>query len=227
MNIFSVKLVEKTALNQDVFELRFSKPDSFEYRAGQFVQFLIPDGEKKITRSYSISSLPKEDYIEFCVKIIPDGLASTYFKNMKIGEEVEFKGPLGRFVSNENNNSICLVATGVGLAPIYGIVENELKVKKNPSRVHLHFGVRSEKDIFWLERLETLDRDFENFSYTLTLSRPTDTWDSHKGRVTEYAKDEEVDQDFFLCGSAEMVKEVRQILVEKKADPKRIHFEIF
>jgi NAD(P)H-flavin reductase len=227
MNIFSVKLVEKTSLNQDVFELKFNKPEDFKYEAGQFVQFLIPDGDKKSPRSYSISSLPKENYIEFCVKIIPNGLASTYFKNMKIGDELELKGPLGRFVSNESKNNTCLVATGVGLAPIYGVIMNELKIKKNPSRIHLHFGVRSEKDIFWLERLERLDRDFDNFSYTLTLSRPTDTWDSHKGRVTEYAKDEKVDQDFFLCGSAEMVKEVRQILIDKKADPKRIHFEIF
>ena len=227
MNTFTVKLVEKIALNQDVLELRFGKPDGFEYEAGQFVQFLIPDGDKKTPRSYSISSLPKENYIEFCVKILADGLASTYFKKMNLGDEIEMKGPLGRFTSKESKANTCLVATGVGLAPIYGIIENELKMKKNPSRIHLHFGVRSEKDIFWLERLETLERDFDNFSYTLTLSRPTDTWDSHRGRVTDYAKDEEVDQDFFLCGSADMVKDVRQILIDKKADPARIHFEIF
>jgi len=40
------------------------------------------------------------------------------------------------------------VATGVGISPMVGIIQDELINKKTTQPIHLLFGVRSEKDIF-------------------------------------------------------------------------------
>lgn len=223
---FTATLSEKTMLNESVIELQFEKPEGFSYKAGQFLQFFIQTAEGPVPRSYSICSTPADQHLSFCIKLIPGGVGSTALAEMNIGDTVECKGPLGHFTL-EQTVPIYGIATGAGIAPIMGIITDQLRNKKNVGDIHLLFGVRNEADIFWMEKLETLARDYENFTYTLTLSQPTETWDSHKGRVTAHLTDINRRKEYILCGSMEMVKEVRETLLEKKVDPQQIHFEIF
>lgn len=227
METHVLTLKEKVQLTKDVYELRFDKPARFEYGAGQFMQCIVPDGDSHCLRSYSLSSAPARDYLEFCVKMLPNGKASALFQAMQIGDTVECKGPSGRFTNPSADMPLQFIATGVGLAPIAGILSDELEVKKNKQPMHLLFGVRHESDIFWLERLETLARDHENFSYTLTLSQPSEMWDAASGRVTAHLEACTIHASYFICGSAPMIKDVRAGLIEKKVNPSQIHFEIF
>ena len=224
---YLAKISQKNTIAKDVLELQLDKPDKFEYQSGQFAQFMIPDGDKTSPRSYSISSTPDCDYLEFCIKLVPGGLCSEYIKDVKVGDEIEIHGPRGRFVLSSTSAPLYFVATGAGLAPIISMIEDELKNKENKNKITLLFGVRSEEDIFWQERLQKLVDNFENFSCTITLSQPSDSWAGESGRVTEHLSEVDADQHVSLCGNKEMVKEVREILLEKKVDPSRIHFEIF
>ena len=99
--------------------------------------------------------------------------------------------------------------------------------KKNTNQIHCLFGVRREIDIFWIDRLETLARDYENFSYTLTLSQPTSTWDGKLGRVTDHLGKIDTRGQYFGCGNLEMIKDVRELLTAAEVPMKQIHFEIF
>jgi NAD(P)H-flavin reductase len=227
MKEFSLTLSQKIKLTADIIELRFVKPAEFEFLAGQFVQLLIPHEGGVTRRSYSIANSPDEAFLEFVIKILPNGVGSQFLGSLREGDTVTGRGPLGHFVNNGNDNSICFVATGVGLAPIYGIILETLRNKKNTNSVHLYFGVRSESDIFWLERLETLAREYDNFSYTFTLSQPSTTWNGATGRVTAHLPHHSVTDNFYLCGSPEMVKEVRESLIDRGAEPTKIKFEIF
>lgn len=227
MQEFSLELQQKTNLTADVVEFRFSKPEGFDFLAGQFVQIFIPHEEAMVKRSYSISSTPADPYIEFGIKILPDGIGTQYLNNLRQGDTITVRGPLGHFVSKDIDSPLCFVATGVGLSPIYGIIADELKHKGNRQHLHLYFGVRHEADIFWMDRLETLARDYDNFSYTLTLSRPSDTWDSAEGRVTAHMERHPETDHFYLCGSPDMVRDVREGLMSRGVDPTQIKFEIF
>jgi ferredoxin-NADP reductase len=236
-NYLQSQVIEKTMLNENVVELRLAKPEGFSYVAGQFIQLVVskneplvvsPTGtEPVIRRSYSISSTPNDPYIELCIKYVPGGVGSTYVAQLSVGDSIQFLGPNGRFIARNPPESLSCIATGVGLAPIMGLVTDELQHKKNTAPIELIFGVRQESDIFWLERLETLARDYANFSYTLTLSQPTPTWQSVRGRVTAHLPTEVAHKKFYLCGSQEMVKDVRTLLVSQGVEAKDIHFEIF
>lgn len=225
---FSVKLEKKDYLTKDIVELHFSKPPGFTFQAGQFVQFEIPDGDKMVLRSYSISSTPRDEDFEFCVKILEGGKASGVFKNLQIGENLSIRGPRGMFTNNETTPLYC-IATGAGLAPIMGIIQDELKNKRTTTEIKLLFGVREEQDIFWADRLETMARAHENFTYDITLSQPKPNggWSGLRGRVTDHFLHHLVNHHFFLCGNAAMVKDVREILLKNGVENKNIHFEIF
>lgn len=227
MQKFSALLKQKIALTSEVYQLSFSKPEKFSYLAGQFVQWLVPVNGKDITRSYSLSSVPDDSDIEFCVKIIPDGKASRLIQIMNEGDSLKFRAPQGRFVCSETNLPLFAIATGVGLAPIIGIIRDCLENKKMLQKIHLLFGVRCEKDIFWWDRLKKLAATFPHFSYTITLSQPTDSWMGYIGRVTEHLFEHPQKNQYFLCGSMKMVKDARQRLIVGGADSNMIHFEIF
>ncbi len=228
-----VVLIHKTNLTPDMLELRFAKPAGFDYLAGQFLQFLIPHQDKEVPRAYSLASMPTAEHLEFCIKVIPGGVGSTYFSHLQINESAKIRGPRGQFCVKEGNTPLFFVATGAGLAPIIGIIEDELYNKKNTAPLYLLFGVRAEKDLFWQERLQRLAQEFSNFTFDTTLSQPqTPNHNKLTGRVTAHLREKiqkkNTDQQhFFLCGSLEMIKDARAILTEKGVDPKKVHFEIF
>ncbi len=227
MNTFLTKLKEKNTIAKDVFSLKFEKPKEFTYKAGQFVQWIIKDENKNTLRSYSLSSTPEDNYIEFCIKYVEGGKASELIKRMDIGYELEFQGPQGRFTTSGEEPSLFLIATGAGLAPIIGIIEDELKNKKITKKIHLLFGVRHKEDIFWLDRLSELKFSHKNFNFDICLSQAHENWKGLSGHVTDHLNNHSKDHHYFLCGNLEMVKDVRIQLTKDDVESKHIHFEIF
>lgn len=220
---FSTQIIAKKLVADHFLEIQFAKPANFTYEAGQFLQLLVPPNATP--RSYSLSSIPSDEYLEFGVKLYDQGLASQYFQTLAVGDTVELKGSFGRFV-NTHPDPIVGIATGAGLVPIYGVLKHELQTKKNQVPMHLVFGVRSEADIFWLNRLEQLAQTFANFSFELTLSQPSPEWTGLTGRVTEHLKIIPTAR-YFICGNPEMVKDARAQLLEKTVQVANIHLEIF
>lgn len=227
MATFSVKLTHKAKVADHMYELRFEKPEGFAYQAGQFVQFFFDHGDKQVPRSYSISSTPADTELEFLVKILEDGLASQQFLSLQIGDELTMSEVQGRFTCNPEAEGQTFIATGSGMAPVMAMIRDELENKAVTNTIHLLFGVRSQKDIFWIDRLDAIADTYDNFTYTLTLSQPDDTWDGKRGRVTAHDEELTIPCHYYLCGSAPMVMEMRKKLLEKGCEASHMHFEIF
>jgi len=224
--INTARIISKRLIAADILELRLSKPEGFSFVAGQFTQFLIPRETGPVWRSYSIASTPADPYLEFCVKILPEGLGSDYLSRIEAGGQIQCKGAAGRFVSPPPSE-LFFVATGVGLAPIMSLITDEIRNKKTDREIRLLFGVRHRADIFWRERLDQMAADSPNFSYVITLSQPEAGWDGSTGRVTEQLPDLAAGRSYYLCGSQEMVREVKTILAGRGVSDQDIHFEIF
>lgn len=225
---YTITLLSKKTIARDMLELVFSRPEEFVFKAGQFVQFFIPQElSEAVLRSYSISSHPEADQLEFCIKLVPEGKGSTFFKNLEPMQQATIRGPEGRFVClPEQAADKIFIATGAGLAPIMSMINSEVENKKN-KQIYLLFGVRTEEDVFWLERFEHLKSEFENFDFNITLSQPSEQWQGWRGRVTEHLPEVKEVADYYLCGSLEMVKDVRMLLTSQGVVLKNIHFEIF
>ncbi len=224
----ALKLLEKSEIAHDVLGLKFEKPPGFSFESGQFVQFMIKSGLESVLRSYSIASEPTEEYLEFCVKLVPNGKGAEFFFKLNVGEEAFLRGPEGRFVClNTHAPHKFFVATGAGIAPIMSMIKDDLKNQKS-EQVSLLFGVRHAEDLIWSGRLEGLKKNYSNFSLQITLSQPNSSWLGLSGRVTEHVSSIFKEEgEYYLCGSLEMVKEMRIKLVEKGVLNNKIHFEIF
>ena len=95
------------------FCFRFTGLSSFEFQSGQFVNILLPIGDRGLTRSYSIASAPGgNNLFELVISLNKAGQATPYmWANYKLGTKVSVAGPLGKFtLSNELLNAdLCFV----------------------------------------------------------------------------------------------------------------------
>jgi len=227
------KLIKKTELAPGVFELNFQTENLFEFIPGQYVSIKINDKKSSVPcfRAYSISSTPNENHFELCVKTVENGRGSTWLSGLGEGSEIEFMGPLGDFTLKDDGASALLfLAVGIGITPLKSIVESALN-KNSKKTMHLFFGVRYIKDIFYKDFFEALEKAHLNFKFTFMLSRPeSPAWQGPKGHITDLLKDLAIDPQktsAYICGMNQMIKDTEKTLIEKGVPAQRIYFEKF
>ena len=102
-------------------DLAMVEPPALAFRAGQWVS--VPFGPKTV-RAYSIASTPlTPSRITLCADVAPDGIGSRWFRGLRPGDEVRFKGPLGGFVfSPADPRRPLFAAEEIGIIPIRAIL---------------------------------------------------------------------------------------------------------
>jgi ferredoxin-NADP reductase len=222
-------LIETYELAPQVRHFIFGVPDveRLHFKAGQFVSFNEVLGGKKITRPYSIASLPDGNKFELCLNLVQEGLLSPFLFEMKPGDSVEMSAPLGFFVVRNPTKEAVFIATGTGIAPFRGMTPDYLS-HPQAARLTLIFGVRYENSIYYRNEFEELARRHPNFSFWPTLSRPEGSWSGRSGHVQAHlleAIGDRRDLDVYICGLKAMVDDVRAILKGLGFDRKQIVFE--
>jgi Na+-transporting NADH:ubiquinone oxidoreductase subunit F len=229
-----VSLIRK--LTHDIKEVNFDllEPTEIKHRPGQYVQVQAPGPDGPVYRAYSISSPNYEkDKVQLIVRLVPGGIASTYLHSLKEGDEVTFTGPFGEFrLSEDPQTDIVVVGGGCGMAPIANIIYSAYD--RWPDRnVHLFFGARTTKDVFYLDQFEKLAKKYPNFKYTYALSDPLqedEKWDGDTGFVhlsVDKRLNESHKQQAFLCGPPPMIEAVTEVLKSKKLRDDNIFYDKF
>lgn len=225
MKNYIAKVINIKKMAPQVMCVKLKLIEKIDFQAGQYIIVKIPKYD--IYRAYSFFSLPDTDEIELCIQLIEGGRASKYFAELKEGESVEFKGPLGSFILEQASEYV-FVATGAGLAPLWVMIRQLLRGGyKKP--VHLYFGRRYERELFMLNEIRGLSEKHANFTYTISVTRPTSDWRGETGRLTEHLAKlkNHKNKKFYICGGTDMVNDCQTILKEKGVATKDIHFERF
>jgi len=214
-----------------LIKLELVKPDRIRFLAGQYVSIKInAEGER---RSYSIASSPDVNHgVTIVAEMFPDGKGSEYLRELVIGDKVEILGPMGRFAVRQEKQKLLMIATGSGIVPIYSMINDLLINKKETRPIRLHWGLREEKDIFWLDNFERLTKAHANFVFDLVLSRPSEGWGLCRGHVQDclrrdFASENLAAWEGYVCGSQKMVEEMVKVLTELKMERKAIYHEKF
>lgn len=220
----------KENLAADVWLVRIALDRKAEFVPGQYVSLKVD--VEGVRRSYSVASLPGSNSIDLIVDVSPMGVGSKYIMGLKTGDEVELISFLGRFTIDPDllpeNSEVLMVATGTGIAPLRPMIEDLLKNKNYKGKVHLLWGMRYEKDLYWLKEIENIHRDYDNLDFKLILSQPGEGWPGPKGHVGDLLESMSVDWKdtlAYLCGAPKMVEEINKILIGKGVPDEKIFFE--
>jgi len=143
---------------------------------------------------------------------------------MEPGAEVPMQGPLGTFVLRPPVRETIMVATGTGISPFRGMLAEGL-AKHPEQRFKLIFGARHGHGLVFADEFRAWEREYGNFRFVPTLTRPDADWLGHTTRVQPLvleAVGERRDLDIYVCGLKAMVDDVRAILKARGFDRKQI-----
>src|SRR5690606_10185739 len=136
--------------------------EQFPFIPGQFVSFTEHFDGKPITRAYSIASLPDANRFELCVNEVKGGRFSPHLFRLRPGERVPMKGPVGTFTLRDPQGDALFIATGTGVAPMRGFLQQALQ-SGSKARLQLLFGVRYEHSLLYREEFTALALAYPNF----------------------------------------------------------------
>lgn len=209
---FPAMVADREPLAGDVFLIRLEPSRELNYRSGQFIKLRRADG---VTRSYSLASVPGEDYyLELHVKRMKNGAMSNWLiDELEVGAEIEIQGPNGDcvYAPQSLTQDLLLIGTGTGLAPLAGIVRTAL-ASGHTGQIHLYHGSSTRAGLYQVEALKALARQVPNFHYVPCLSREVAPGDARPGRADELAFAQHPNLDGWrvhLAGNPDMVATAR------------------
>jgi ferredoxin-NADP reductase len=208
--------------------LRMSDGEKLGHRAGQYVLLHARAADGSIVkRAYSLASPPAEDPLfEFCVRLVPNHPASTFVHTLAPGDAVSFSGPWGKFVVDDQQRDLTLVATGTAISCTGAIMRDELACPQS-RRVRLFWGLRSEQDAHDRARLDELVHAHPRFSYAVALSRPAEIR-TPPTRVTDLLRDNvSTEALYYLAGNGAMIADAEDILYAAGVPLSSIRKEVF
>ena len=221
------ELTEATRL----FELRFEDPSlaaAFSYRPGQFIELsVLGVGEAP----FSLPSSPTRRGT-FELGIRRAGVLTGYlFDHVKEGDAVGIRGPLGNGFPIESleGANIVLVAGGLGMVPLRGLLQYLVDRRDAFGRVVLVYGSRHPDRVLFRDELELLKRRGDA-EVLLTVDDPgTAPWNGRRGYVTDLIGEIEIDPaDTFAvaCGPPVFYKFLLEKLVDAGVGKERIFLNL-
>ena len=217
------KLIEKKNLTHNIYELVFEAENSFDFKAGQFITFLIPVW----WRAYSILEENWKN-IKLIIKKREENewwrWWSKYLCELSIWEVIRWVWPAGHFVLNQNNDNKLFLWTGTWFVPLYNQIVYWLENQK--WNFKLIFGSREVKDLFYLSELDKLKEKYKNFDYEVYISREDDER-YNRWYVTDFIEKNTKDNfsEAYICGAPAMIDSVKEKLLENWFEEEKIFLE--
>lgn len=204
---------------------------------GQYVvlRMRVNSGAVPVLRNYSLSDLPSADHYRVSVKREEHGVGSGYLHHdLHVGDVLDVSAPRGRFILAEGRGPVVLLSAGVGATPVLAMLHS-LAAASSTRDVWWLYGARNRDEHPFLEEsrqlIQSLQRGYSHVCY----SRPG----AHDGLGSDYdavghidiAAIEQLgiprDADFYLCGPAAFLRNLKAALANWGAAASHLHEEVF
>ena len=179
--------MEKKSHDVMAIQLQLPASDTLQYKAGQYVEFILRDGAR---RSYSMATAPHlaadSKTLELHIRHMPGGKFTDHvFGQMKEKEIQRVEGPFGSFYLHEDSQKpMVLLASGTGFAPIKAIIQH-MQHTGITRPATLYWGGRRPADLYLQDWVLAHVAAMPNLKYVPVVSNalPEDAWTGRTGFV--------------------------------------------
>jgi ferredoxin--NADP+ reductase len=209
-----VFLTGNQEISQGVHLISWERTETFQ--PGQVVKITVDNDV--IPRIYSVCSGNDEDEIRVLFSIKEDGVLTPLLAGLIPGMKILATKPYGSF--NDNKKPAWWIATGTGIAPFYSMFRSG--ISENKTLIH---GVRKLSQFYFEDELEWAMG--ERYVRCCAHEQSCNVF---PGRVTQYLNEINVlptNINYYLCGKALMVVEVRDLLISRGIPYENILAEIY
>lgn len=231
------EIIRETAESVIVeFDIPRDIEDRFKFLAGQYVTLSTTIKGTKVNRMYSLCSTPRSGQVKVGIKKIANGVFSTYANEvLQVGDELSVFIPQGKFsvtCRSNNQKKYVLIAAGSGITPIISMMKTILS-EEPFSEIDLFYGNKSVDSVMFkseIDRFSAIYPNRLNVNYIYSQDPSQVNYGRINGQwITEKLGNKLVlINDFFVCGPAEMIYEIRDYLNSThNVDSDKIHYELF
>ena len=211
-----VMSIQRPAADVAVLKLQLPANQSFQYHAGQYVEFILRDGAR---RSYSMAGAPElaQGVMELHIRHMPGGRFTDHvFGAMKEKEILRMEGPFGTFFLREDSaRPVVMLASGTGFAPIKALIEH-MEAKGLTRPTVLYWGARQAADLYLRDWAEAAAVRLPWLRFVPVLSEPDADWSGRTGLVHQAVMADLPDlsgHQVYACGAPVMVQSAQRDFV--------------
>jgi len=207
------------------------------FQAGQFVVLrlhLEPD-KPPVLRSYSVSDLPAADHFRISVKNELNGVGGQFLCNRtREGDLLDVSAPRGSFTLRPSQSPVVLLSAGVGATPVMSMLHS-LAAERSQREIWWIYGARNRVDHPFAEESRSLLRQLSRGRGYIVYSGPAAIdqvgadFDAPGHIDAALLERIGVSQgsDFYLCGPASFLQNMRDGLRNWGVLAENVHTEIF
>jgi NAD(P)H-flavin reductase/ferredoxin len=224
--------VERPADDVAVLQLRFPAGTRVKFKAGQYLQVVLDDGER---RSFSMANPPQQsDGAQLHVRVVPGGrFSEQVLPGLSPGKALRVELPHGDFFLREaSSRPAVFVASGTGFAPIKSILEDAFRRGVDREMV-LYWGARKARDLYLAELPAKWAAERPKFRFVPVLSEadPADGWTGRAGFVHKAVMEDFptlAGHEVYACGVPAMINAARRDFeAERGLPPEDFHCDAF
>jgi NAD(P)H-flavin reductase/ferredoxin len=234
------RITRMVPLTHDIVHLVLKLEHALPFTPGQYCELSPAEGSAAdVNRSYSFANVPDANgtsrHAEFFVRKVQGGRFTEWlFNEAKIGDALNVTGPFGDFVLREASTPMVCIAGGSGLAPVLSMLQGALQSLRRPREVTLIFGARSQADLYMLDAIEALRREWPvRFDFVPVLANePAESaWPGRRGLIVDHLAgvlgDAPGAQQAYLCGPPGMIDSCISGLTAGGVPDSEVYFDKF
>lgn len=231
-NPYAVRSVRQIARKTWELVVAPEKGAVIPFSAGQFVWLKVGRSPFSICENpFSIASSPTSgDHLSFVIKETGD--FTRGIGQITPGAIAYVDGPHGNLTLDDvNGTGIALIAGGVGIAPLLGILR-QLYHEQDKRPIVLLYGNRLEDQIVYAAELQEMQKSLD-LRLEYFLGEPSPDWQGRTGVIDADAVTDILDQSgaenwaYFICGPLPMVESVEAALLAMNVPGRQIISERF
>ena len=218
MSIHEVKLLAKRDVADGTMEFHFSRPQGFEFKAGQAVEVILPDPVGG--HAFSLVNAPAARELVIATRM-RESAYKRALRELPIGAAVKLDGPFGSLTLHKATaRAAVFVAGGIGITPFMSMLR-----ERTAHRTVLVYSNRKARDSAYLAELQELAGLNPDFRLVPTMTE-------EGGELVDAALLKEAGRGlsapvFYVAGPPAMVDAVRRALDEAGVEDTDVRSEEF
>ena len=215
-----VSALRKASPDVIIMDLQLPANDTFQYHAGQYIEFLLRDGSR---RSYSMANAPHtqadKPWVELHIRHMPGGKFTDHvFGALKEKDILRVEGPYGGFYLREDSDKpMVMLASGTGFAPIKALIQH-IQHKGIARPIHLYWGGRRPQDLYQSDWLTEIAAQMPQLRVERVVSDalPEDGWTGRTGFVHQAVLADFPDlsgHEVYACGAPIVIESAQRDFV--------------
>lgn len=232
---FLLPFLRKEQVAKDTYSFFFDRTMFGDFIPGHYIRITIPhknQDERGNTRLFSLVTSPlNTKELAITTRVLQSSFKHA-LANLTPGTEVQFFGPMGRFLFDETEKRPCVfLAGGIGLTPFHSMLTyaDEKNLQNN---ITFFASFSTPEEVAYKQEFEQIAQRHPNIKIIYTVTQSSSIpWQGETGRISadmikKYVFDV-LQPLYYIVGPPKMVEAMEMIVKEMNVSIEQIKKEQF